>query len=125
MNDLDPLYQEFILDLYRNPHNQGEITDAHAIAADFNPSCGDRIKLSLKFDGETLTEVKHLTQGCAVSQASVSLLTDFIKGKTKSELKNLSVDEAIALLGIPISHTRQKCASLGWMALQKTLWITG
>ncbi len=121
MNDFDPLYQEFIFDLYRHPHNTGELTDADAVAVDFNPSCGDRIKLTLKFDGETLADVKHLTQGCAISQASVSLLTDFIKGKTKSDLKNLSVAEAIALLGIPISHTRQKCASLGWMALQKTL----
>lgn len=120
-NDLDPIYQEYILDLYRNPHNKGELNDADAVAEEFNPSCGDRIKLTLKFDGGVLSNVKHSGQGCAISQASVSLLTDFIKGKTKAELKAMTEEEATVLLGIPISHTRRKCAILGWLTLQKAL----
>ena len=120
-DDFDPIYQEYILDLYRHPHNLGELNDADSQAEEFNPSCGDRIKLMLKFDGEILSEVKHSGQGCAISQASVSLLTDFIKGKNKAELKKITEEEATALLGIPISHTRRKCAILGWLTLQKAL----
>lgn len=120
-DDLDPIYQEYILDLYRHPHNQGEIGDADATAEEFNPSCGDRIKLTLKFNGDVVADVKHSGQGCAISQAAVSLLTDYVKGKTKTELAAMPEAEAVSLLRIPISHTRYKCATLGWLTLQKAL----
>ncbi len=119
--DFDPIYQDYILDLYRHPHNQGVIENADASAEEFNPSCGDRIKLTLKFAGDVLVEVKHSGQGCAISQASVSLLTDFVKNKTRAELKTMTEAEATELLGIPISHTRRKCAILGFITLQKAL----
>lgn len=121
MNDLDPIYQDYILDLYRHPHNQGEISDADAVAEEFNPSCGDKIKLTLKFSGGVVVDAKHSGQGCAISQAAVSLLTDWIKGKTKAELLAMTEGEAVNLLRIPISHTRHKCATLGWLTLQKAL----
>lgn len=123
--DFDSIYQEYILDLYRHPHNQGELGDATAAAEEFNPSCGDRIKLMLKIEDGVIIEAKHVGQGCAISQASVSLLTDWLKEKDVDGAKQFSAEEMIALLGIPISHTRYKCATLGWLALQTALWITG
>lgn len=120
-DDFDPIYQEYILDLYRHPHNQGEIDAPSAAAEEFNPTCGDRIKLALRFEGEVIAAAKHVSQGCAISQAGVSLLTDWLQGKTRAEAKHLTTEAMIALLGIPISHTRYKCATLGWMALQKTV----
>ena len=119
--DFDPIYQDYILDLYRHPHNAGLIEHANAMAEEFNPSCGDRIKLTITFDGEVVKDIKHASQGCAISQASVSLLTDFAKGKNREELKKITEAEAMALLNIPISHTRRKCAILGWLTLQKAL----
>lgn len=118
-DELDPIYQEYILDLYRHPHNKGVLDHADAQAEEFNPSCGDKIALMIKFDGGMVRDVAHDGQGCAISQAGVSLLTDYIKGKTKSELQQMTEEQAKELLGIPISHTRRKCAILGWLTLQK------
>ena len=119
--DFDPIYQDYILDLYRHPHNQGEIEAADAVAEEFNPSCGDKIVLMLKIADGMILDAKHSGQGCAISQAGISLLTDFMIGKSLSELKQFSAEAMIALLNIPISHTRYKCATLGWLALQKAL----
>lgn len=123
--DFDPIYQEYILDLYRHPHNQGVISEPDFTSEEFNPSCGDKIGLMLRINEGVIADAKHQGQGCAISQAGVSLLTDWLKGKKVSEAKALTAEAMIALLGIPISHTRYKCATLGWLTLQKALWITG
>lgn len=117
----DPIYQEYILDLYRHPHNQGVISEPDFRGEEFNPSCGDKILLMLKINDGMIADAKHNGQGCAISQAGVSLLTDFMIGKKLTELRQFSAEAMIALLNIPISHTRYKCATLGWLALQKAL----
>ncbi len=119
MTEVDPMYQEIILDLYRHPHNQGILEEPDFDQEDANTSCGDIIRLTIKFENGAVAHVAHHGYGCAISQAAVSLLTDHIKEKTKEELTHITVDDMISMLGIPVSHTRIKCATLGLKILQK------
>lgn len=118
MTDIDPIYQEIILDLYRHPHNSGIIERADFDVENSNPSCGDVIRLMITFDDDTVREAAHSGHGCVISQAAVSLLTDHIKGKTKKQLAQITTDDIVSLLGIPVSHTRIGCATLGLKILQ-------
>jgi len=117
-NEIDVVYKEMILDLYRNPLNKGTLPNPDFEHREVNPTCGDDITIAIHFDGNEVQEIMHDGVGCAISQASVSLLTDYIKGKTKEEIKAITKDDALELLQIPISHTRLKCALLGWKVLQ-------
>lgn len=120
MSQNEELYKEFILDLYRNPLNKKEVVDADIVQREFNPVCGDDITLMIKFNTEDKVEdIGHTGSGCAISQAAVSLLTDELKGKTKEEISEITAEQMIEMLGIPISHTRLKCALLGLTAAQK------
>jgi len=115
----ETLYKEQILDLYRNPLNKGILSDFDVQHRDFNTSCGDDVTIYIKFDEQRrVKDVSHDGAGCAISQASVSLLTDWMKGKAKQEIEQLTDEEMIAMLGIPISHARRGCALLGWKVLQ-------
>lgn len=113
------MYQEIILDLYRHPHNQGVIANADVDLEDANTSCGDVIRLTVKFNDGVVQDIAHESRGCAISQAAVSLLTDFVKNKSKDEINDMTADDMTKLLGIPISHTRLNCATLGLKILQK------
>src|SRR3954451_19053621 len=89
MNDLTELYQEVILDHSRRPRNFGELPDATARAHGDNPSCGDEIHLGIKLADDKITDLKFSGQGCAISQASASLMTTKLKGKTREEAGQL------------------------------------
>lgn len=118
-NELDMVYKEMILDLYRNPLNKKSLSDFDFMHREFNPTCGDDIQIAIKFNEHgTVADVGHMGTGCAISQAGVSLLTDAIKNKSKEQIKQMSKDDVLELLQIPISHTRLKCALLGWSVLQ-------
>ena len=119
--DFDPIYQEYILDLYRHPLNAGVLSGPDAEAEDVNPSCGDQIRVMARLDGGVIAEIKHSGVGCAISQAAVSLVTENVKGKSRADVLAMSGDDAVKLLNIPISHTRLKCATLGLRVLQKSL----
>ncbi len=121
MSDFDPIYRDIILDLYRHPRNQGILEAPDIDLEDTNPLCGDSIRLTLKIQEGIVTDIAHYGQGCAISQASISLLTDAVKNKTLIEVQRLTAEDVIAMLGIPISHTREKCATLGFTLLQKAL----
>src|SRR3954454_18829301 len=82
---LDQMYQEIILDHYRNPHGSGLQEPYDAESFQINPTCGDEIKLRVKLDGETVTAVSHETLGCSISQASASVLTDLVVGRSVGE----------------------------------------
>ncbi len=116
------MYQENILDHYKNPRNFGEIKDADIAARDNNPLCGDELVLYLKLgtDGR-VEDVKFQGRGCAISQASASLLTMMIKGKTLEELRAVDQDRILKALGIPISPVRMKCALLSIQVLKMGL----
>lgn len=118
----DSLYKEVILDLYRNPLNKKVLLDYDFKHKEFNPSCGDEIEIMIKFDEEgNVLDIGHQGQGCAISQAAVSLLTEEVKNKNKQEIKSFTQKEMLDLLEIPISHTRIKCALLGLKTLQEIL----
>jgi nitrogen fixation protein NifU and related proteins len=111
---MDDFYKEYILDHYRNPRNFGHLEHPTAVAEDLNPLCGDKIamELSVGTDGK-IDDVRFSGKGCAISQASASMLTESLKGKTLEEVAQLSHDVVLENVGIGISPTRMKCAMLG------------
>jgi nitrogen fixation protein NifU and related proteins len=116
---MQEIYKEQILHLYRNPSNKGVLDDFDAKAQDFSTSCGDDVTIYIKFDDEGgVANISHDGHGCAISTAAVSLLTDEVKGKNREEIKALTREQMIDMLGIPISHTRRACAVLGLKVLQ-------
>ena len=115
------LYREQILDHYRNPHNFGEIPDADIRQEGDNPLCGDMITMYLKLDDGRLGAVKFRGRGCAISQASASILTDLVVGKPIDELKRFPTKDLLDELGIPISPARMKCATLSVNTLRVAL----
>jgi nitrogen fixation protein NifU and related proteins len=120
---MDNYYREVILDHYRRPHNAGILEEADIHAADANPLCGDKVELFLKLgeDGR-VSEVRFNGRGCAISQASASLLTDMIEDKTPEELKQLGKDDILDALGLEnISPARMKCAMLSMRVLHQAL----
>lgn len=123
----DDLYTEIILDYFKNPRNKGEITDANASATEHNPLCGDKIRVDLKIDPKTnkITEAKFSGEGCAISQAATSMLTEQLIGKTGEEVFKISNDEIFNMLGIQISPGRIKCALLGLITAKKAILLWG
>jgi len=111
---MDELYREQILEHYKRPHNFGRMDAADLEFEDTNPFCGDEQHVMLRLDEEgRVAEVAFEGQGCAISTAATSLLTDELVGKTREELLRLPKDFVLDLLGIEISATRMKCAMLG------------
>jgi nitrogen fixation NifU-like protein len=119
---MDDLYRDFILEHYREPHNFGTLDHPDAVHEGYNPLCGDRITLMLAIDDAgTVSDVAFTGRGCAISQASASLLTDRVRGKALSEVAQLGRADVLEELGIEISPARLKCALLSLDTLQKTL----
>jgi nitrogen fixation NifU-like protein len=116
---MDALYREQILDHYKHPHNFGELDEADLEFEDTNPLCGDELRVQLRTgDDGRIEEVRFSGQGCAISQASASMVSDEIKGKTPAELLRLDKAFVLELLGIDISATRMKCALLSLKVLK-------
>ena len=117
---MEDLYREVILDHYKNPRGHGVIEDADASAEGMNPLCGDEVAIYVAFDedGETIDEVKFSGRGCAISQASTSMLMEMVKGRTAAEVGELSKDELLEEIGIPnMSPIRIKSAILSRSAV--------
>ena len=119
---MDDLYRDYILEHYRQPHNFGVVEDADASYEGSNPLCGDRITLMLGVKDGVVDRVGFTGRGCAISQASASLLTDEIKGKPLKDVASFRADD---LLGIDISPARLKCAMLSHDSLQHVLGDLG
>jgi nitrogen fixation NifU-like protein len=134
---LEELFQELILDHYRRPRNKGALEGrTHRIGLT-NPTCGDELELDLVLEGETIADVRFSGRGCSISQASASMMTQLIKGKTVREARALAarfnemmhgsaeaardplLGEARALAGVAKFPVRVKCALLGWNALEE------
>jgi nitrogen fixation NifU-like protein len=135
--ELNDLYRDVILDHNRQPRNFGALEPADASVEGFNPLCGDRLTLRLKFSGDKIADIKFEGQGCAISTASASLMTEAVKGKTRGEalrlfdrVHHLLTDDAAAsdelgklaaLSGVREYPARVKCASLCWHTLASAL----
>ncbi len=121
------MYTEVILDYYRHPRNKGTLQNPDARFKDWNPLCGDEVEVFLKLNGKKITEIKFNGNGCAISQAAVSMLAEYIQGKPIAELENMSNEEVLGLLGIKVTPIRTKCALLGFNAIKKALhwWEKG
>ncbi len=116
---MDDFYRDFILDHYRNPRNFGHLEEPDAVAEDLNPLCGDQIRIELQVDGGgKVTDLRFSGKGCAISQASASMLTETVKGKSLQEIATLPKDVVLENVGIGISPTRMKCAMLGLKVLK-------
>jgi nitrogen fixation NifU-like protein len=107
------IYKDIILDYYRNPRNFGDLPNPDVRAKDSNPLCGDIIEMQLKINDGRIEDVRFKGKGCAISQASASMLTEVMKGKTLDEIKAMSKTDVLNLLGIDPGPTRIKCALLG------------
>jgi len=117
------MYQEVILQHYRHPKNFGPLEGADFVGEESNPLCGDHITMRLKVDptSHKIDAVRFEGDGCAISVASTSMLTEKVTGLTVEEAETLSRDEVIQQLHIPLSPVRLKCALTGYAALGRAL----
>jgi nitrogen fixation protein NifU and related proteins len=116
------LYQQNIIDHYKNPRNKGSIENADFVVYEVNTLCGDGLKFFIKLDKtkQSISDVKFEGEGCAISQASASMLSEEIKGMSVEELKNdVNKEFVLDLLGVEVNPARLKCALLGLECLKK------
>jgi len=144
MSDLSDLYQEVILDHNKNPRNQGKPAGANRTAEGYNPLCGDKLTVYVKMDGDRIAEVGFTGSGCAISQASASVMTTVLKGKTRAEAEALfqrfqkmvtgkleseeellAMGELAAIAGVNQFPSRVKCATLSWHTVASALHQVG
>jgi nitrogen fixation NifU-like protein len=135
---LDALYREVVLEHARDPHHRGRLEQPTLVQQGSNPVCGDRIELSLRLDGDRVAEVAFEGQGCAISQAAASMMTDLLRGRTLDEaeavqaafMRMLSGDgvadedilgDAVALADVRRFPRRVRCAALAWTTLREAL----
>jgi nitrogen fixation NifU-like protein len=141
--ELNSLYQEVILDHYKRPHHKG-LVDGDIQVHHINPSCGDEITLSLKVDGDKVSNLTWDGVGCSISQASVSIMSDLLIGKKLNEASSVLdsfvemmqskgqnegdeevLEDGVALAGVSKYPARIKCALLGWMAYKDAVTQVG
>ena len=118
---MDDLYRDYILEHYRRPHNFGPLDNPTVSKEGANPLCGDRITLQLGVRDGVIEQVAFTGRGCAISQASASLLTDEIKGKPLTDVRAFGAADLLDLLGIDLSPARLKCAMLSHDTLRGAL----
>ena len=137
--NLNSLYQQLILDHYRNPRNKGELPERTVDIHMANPVCGDEIHLQLQIEDDVIVDARHIGQGCSISQAAVSMMTNLIKGKPLSDAEGVaerftemmhgneemardkSLGDLRALQGVSKFPVRIKCALLAFDALQEAI----
>ncbi len=135
---LDDLYREIILDHYRRPRNHDPLNTPTCSADGANPLCGDTIHLEVRLDGSTIEDIAFAGAGCSISQASASMMTEYVKGRTVDEARRgveafqqlmtsgetqkvEGFDDIDALQGVAKFPARVKCASLAWKTLEQAL----
>lgn len=115
---MSDIYREQILDLARYPHNHGTLDPNDASYEDTNPLCGDRVRIDLRIADQAVEDIRFSGRGCAISQASASLLTDMVKGQPLADVDGITNEDILDELGVDISPARIKCALLGLHVLR-------
>jgi nitrogen fixation NifU-like protein len=135
---LDDLYRELILDHYRNPRNRRSLDDPKVVGEGYNPLCGDEIEVQVRLDGGVISDIGFGGRGCSISQASGSMMTEAVKGKSLEDVRSLiaaftrmmtdpdfappaELGDLEALQGVAKYPVRVKCATLAWRALEEGL----
>ena len=141
MSNLDALYQEVLLDHYRKPRNKGPLEGATADAQGRNPLCGDEVNVAVRMNGDVVEAVKFTGQGCSISQAAASVMTQLVSGKSTAEVEALyerfhalvtgvrpmvegeakQLGSMAAFAGVRKYPTRVKCATMSWHTLRKAM----
>lgn len=123
---MDDLYRELIIDRYKSPQFRGSLDPNDITFEDDNPLCGDHIRIDLRVDeNDTVTEAAFDGHGCAISQASADLLMETILGKPIEDVKQLTKDDILELLGIELGPVRLKCALLSLKVLKAGVYGLG
>ncbi len=123
---MDDLYREIIIDRYKNPQHRGNLVPHDIAFEDDNPLCGDHIRIELRVDSSNrINEAVFEGHGCAISQASADLLLDSVINKTVEEVKQLSKDDLLELLGLELGPVRLKCALLSLKVLKAGIYGLG
>ena len=117
------LYAEEIISHYEHPHNKGRIDSPSISVHEYNPTCGDDITVYLDIEQGRIKDVKFSGSGCAISMASASMLTDFIKGKRLEEVEKMGLPAVIELLGIDPGPARLKCATLSLKTVKEAAFM--
>jgi len=118
---VNDLYQEELMDIYKNPHNKGKISSPSVSVSKKNPMCGDEIDLQLKFENGLVFEAKFEGSACSVSIISSSILTDYLIGKTLKEVKNITKEDLLKLINLNLTTSRVACATLVLSALEDAI----
>jgi nitrogen fixation NifU-like protein len=135
---LDDLYRDLILDHYRHPRNRGHLADATTKVEGYNPLCGDEIEVTLRMDDGEIADVAFVGRGCSISQASGSMMTDIVKGRSREDALRIAEEfrylmthadseapeelgDLEAFAGVAKFPVRVKCATLAWRVLEEGL----
>jgi nitrogen fixation NifU-like protein len=118
----DSIYRELIMDHSRNPRNKGTLDPADFTYEDVNPLCGDEIRIDVRVENDQIADIAFSGRGCAVSQASASILTEMVEGMSIEDVKALTKDDLLEEIGIPVSPARLKCALLSLKVLKAGLY---
>jgi nitrogen fixation protein NifU and related proteins len=118
----DDIYREIILDHYKNPRNKGTLDPHDYSYEDVNPLCGDEIRVDVRVKDDHVSEIAFSGRGCAVSQASASILMEMVEGKSLDDVKAITKDNLLEEIGIPVSPARLKCALLGLKVLKAGIY---
>jgi len=122
---MDPIYKEEIIDHYKNPRNFGNLDAPDVQVEANNPLCGDRLSMDLHLKDGVVEDVRFSGRGCAISQASASMLTEAMVGKSLEELAKTTREDILQNLGIEVSYARMKCALLSLGLLRSALVEAG
>lgn len=118
MSGFDDIYRENILEHYRNPRNRGTLDAPDVTYEDANPLCGDRIRMDFRLRDGRIEQVRFTGHGCAISQAAASMLCEHVEGRPLDEVKAISRDDVLEMLGIELGPVRLKCGLLALKTLK-------